>query len=85
MLRLGGGFKFVFVFTPRIGEMIQFDKLAYFSNGLETKNHQLEDVKRILGKKGGWGFELMFDLRFLVFLVFCFFLPRNGGGRNATM
>ena len=33
---LGDGFKYLF-FTPKIGEMIQFD--SYFANGL-VKNHQ---------------------------------------------
>ena len=34
ILQVGGGFKYLFLFSPLLGEMIQFDWQAYFSNGL---------------------------------------------------
>ena len=37
---LGGGFKHFFIFTPKIGEMIQFDEhifqMGWFNHQLET-------------------------------------------------
>ena len=33
--RLGGGFKYLFIWTPNPGEMIQFDERAYSSSGLK--------------------------------------------------
>ena len=39
--RVGGFFLISFMFTPKIGEIIQFDDCAYFSDGLKL-NHQLD-------------------------------------------
>ena len=37
---LGGGFNHFFIFTPKIGEDVQFNE--YFSKGLVQFNHQLD-------------------------------------------
>ena len=39
-------FQIFFLFTPNLGEMIQFDEPAYLSNGLAKKNHQLDKSPR---------------------------------------
>ena len=43
--RLDGGFKYVLFFTPKIGEMIQFDEHIFQMGWF---NHQLEEI----GAKG---------------------------------
>ena len=41
---IGGVFKYFFMFIPNIGEMIQFDSLAYFFRWVGWFNHQPEEV-----------------------------------------
>ncbi len=47
----GGGFKYFFIFTPKIGEDFQFDERAYFADGLPTKTtnqgSDFKDPKRL--------------------------------------
>ena len=38
---LRGGFKYFFIFTPNLGEMIKFDE--YFSNGLKPPTSKLHE------------------------------------------
>ena len=41
---LGGGFKYFFIFTPKIGEDFQFD--SYFSDGVGSTTNQMWDSTR---------------------------------------
>jgi len=44
MIELGGGFKYVFIFTPNPGEMIQFDDHIFQMGWF---NHQLVESLKI--------------------------------------